>query len=344
MPTMLADPRRYGAGDRSSPLLALAESGSRTADLASGLRELAAANRDDEIARLLAAAPSQRAYAGLWEALCAAVEKPARDDALAPRVFAMPWVIVAGASAPAEVPCVLRDVAALAATLEEHGVFGASRNLGLANALCSMESVERLRPGAVLAWSPVERAADLPPAPIRLTRGEESVHVRLLAGAAIAPAHAPDIVESGGNIGRWGTPALRAMAAQLATPGVELLPMPRPPAGLYSAAYAGRRAGIEAAFNLFMSNTVRRFRMAVGDPVATLSAHESGELRITLSNVLNEGLTEGFRWPLHPAEDLVELQCVIVAMVEACRLDEPRIELRVLPDYSPTGAVLFPRA
>lgn len=338
----LGDPRCYGTGKVSSPLLQLAETGLGPGELAAALRELAAAGRDSEIKDLLAAAPSQGAYARLWRGLCAAIEKPSRDEAVASRVFAIPWVIVTGAAAPATVTCVLPDIAGLARVLEEHGVFGASRNLGLSNALCSIEALEGLRPSAILQWSQADRARDIPPAPIEVTRGAEAVHVRFLVGAAIAPAHAPDIVEAGANIGRWGTPALRAMAAQLAVPDVQILTMPRPPAGLYSAAYAGRRAGIETAFNLFMSNTVRRFRMVVGDPSATVSAHAGGELRITLANPLDDALTEGFRWPLHPADDLQDIERTIVSMIGECRLGEPNIAAGVLPDHSTTGAVLFP--
>ena len=169
------------------------------------------------------------------------------------------------------------------------------------------------------------------------------MHVRFLLGASVADSSAPGIVETGSNIGVWGTPALRAMTAQLATAGVQILPMPRPPAGLYSAAYAGRRAGIEAAFNLFMSNGVRRFRSIVGDPHVTLSSHASGEVRVTLSNVLDDTLVEGFRWPLHPADDLGEVERTLTAMIRECRLAEPHFAPGVLPDYASTGAVLYPR-
>lgn len=340
---MLADPRRYGPGDPSSPLLQLTAA-PPSAELTHELRKLAAAGRDTEIAAALAAAPSQPLYARLWQALSAAIENPPADQGVAPRVFAIPWVIVCGASTAATLGCVLPDVSALARVLESNGVFGASRNLGLANALCSIESLESLAPSTVLKWSQTSEPHDVPPAPIHAARGVEEVHVRFLLGAAIAPAHAPGVIETGAHIGRWGTPALREMTAQLASPGVQILPMPRPPAGLCSAAYRGRRAGIEAAFNLFMSNAVRRFRMAVGDPVATLSAHAGGELRVTLSTPLDDTLTEGFRWPLHPADELHDLRRTIVALTSECRLAEPHIAPGVLPDYSSTGAVLFPTA
>jgi hypothetical protein len=131
------------------------------------------------------------------------------------------------------------------------------------------------------------------------------------------------------------------MAAQLATPGVLLLPMPRPPAGHYTAAFMGRLAALEAAFNLFMSNSVRRVRMAVGDPNVTVSAHENGDLRIVLWTPLDDAMVEGFGWTLHPADDLVEVENVIRGMIADCRLPEPAIHPTVLPDRTSTGAILF---
>jgi hypothetical protein len=152
------------------------------------------------------------------------------------------------------------------------------------------------------------------------------------------------VAETGANIGAWGTAALQGMGAQLATPGVQVLAMPRPPAGLYTAARLGRRAAIEAAFNLFMGNTLRRFRRSVGDASVTLSSHEGGEVRVTLWTPLDDAMTEGFRWPLHPADDLDEIMRVITDMIAECRLPEPHVAATLLPDRGPMGAVLYPTA
>jgi hypothetical protein len=316
--------------------------GDHQRELTSALRELAVAARDADIASAFVATASQAQYLRIWSSLCAAVEKSSAEEAVAPRVFAIPWIIVCAGTAPATIACVLPDAAALARVLEQHGVFGGSRNLGLSNALCAIDALESLAPSQVLSGWRDARLRDVSPAEIQVSRGVEEVHVRFSVGAAIAPASAPDVVETGANVGAWGTPALRAMAVQLATPNVQLLPLPRQPAGLYTAAYAGRRAGLEAAFNLFMSNTVRRFRSALGDPSVTVSSHASGEVRVTLWTPLDDGMTEGFRWPLHPADDLNEIERAIALMIRECRLAEADVRADVLPDYASSGAVLFP--
>ena len=336
----LPDPRRYGTDGGRAPPQLLAD-GAQHLELVQAIRDYARDGQDALIRGALAAASSREQYARLWRALCDAVEKPQAEDDLSPRVFAIPWIIVCGGSAPARVSCVLPDVGAIAGVLEEHGVFGGSRNLGLSNVLCDIAALEGLSPSqALLGWND-PRLREMPPSPIAVLRGLEQVHVRFLLGAAIVPAHAPRITETGSNVAAWGTPALRAMASQLATPNVQILPMPRPPAGLYSAAYAGRSAGIEAGFNLFMSNSVRRFRSSVGDPSVTMSAHEGGEIRVTLWSPFDDALVEGFRWPLHPADDLEAVGGAILAMLEECQLPEPAIHAEVLPDHTSTGAVLF---
>ena len=338
---MLSDPRRYPSGGSSHPLLEPARA-QHQYELTRALHELAAADRNLEIGNVLAAAASPLEYARVWHALCAAIENPRDDEAVAPRVFAIPWVIVCGGNAPSTIDCVLPDVGELARVLEQHNVFGPSRNLGLSNVLCAIEALESLSPVEVLHGWENPRVRGVQPAPIHVVRGVEEVHLRFLIGAAVAPAHTPDIVETGANIGAWGTPALRAMGAQIATPNVQILPMPRPPAGLYTAAYIGRRAGLETAFNLYTSNTVRRFRRAVGDPAVTLSSHATGEVRVTLWTPLDDAMVDGFRWPLHPADNLEEIERSITSMLRACRLPEPHVRDSVLPDCTSSGAVLFP--
>ncbi len=333
----LPDPRRYGPGGHA--LLELPQP-----ELVTAFRELALAGDDAAIRKALADAPDRENYTKLFRALAAAIEKPASEDTVSPRGFAMPWIIVCSATGEATVDCVLRDLSPLTGIFEQHGVFGPSRNVGLSNALCSIETLDALAPSAVMNWAEAHEARDISPAPIVLARGDETIHVRFLVGAAVVPAHAPDIAETGANVGAWGTPALHAMAAQLATPNVQVLPMPRPPAGLYTSAYVGRRAGLEAALNLFMSKSVRAARLRIGDPSLTLAAHEGGEIRVTIWCALDDELVEGFRWPLHPADDIAEIEQLVTALAEECRLGEPIVVPRVLAARTGTGAVLFATA
>ncbi len=336
---ILPDPRRYGNGT-GSELAELAARGGP--ELTVAVADTLAQEGDDDIAAAYRAVQSRSAYRNLWEAVAAAVDAPPADAAVVTRVFAMPWLLVCGTRAGATLPCVLSDVGALAKVLEESGALGANRNLGFANALTGLETLEALAPSTLKAWSAGAGLRDLPPAPVVLTPGDESLHLRFLLGAAVSPPQAAGIADTATNVAAWGMKATVAMSQQLAVPVADVLPMPRPPMSVMRAAYAGRRAGLEAAFNLFLSNTLRRFRVKVGDPTLVMSAHDGGELRVTMCSPLDEGLTEGYRWPLHPLDDLHEIAASIEAFARECRVLDVVALPDMLPDTTGTGAIVFP--
>jgi hypothetical protein len=339
----LPDPRRYGGGIPN----ALAQLAARDSDadaLRKALAECLAHRRDAQIGQALSAAASRDQYVRLWNAVCRAVETPPHGAGVVTRVFAMPWVLVCGTRQAACIPCVLADVGAVMEVLESRGALGLNRNVGFANALCDAQALEAFSPGLLYEWM---RGAgtppDCPPAPIRLAPGSEAVHLRFLPGAAVTPVHEPGVVETAAHIGGWGMDATRVLRSQLAVPGVELLPLPRPPAGIMRASYAGRRAALEIGFNLFLSNSVRSSRTKSADPVVVVSAHENGELRITLRSPLDEDLAEVYRWPLHPLDDIGEIAASVADFAGECRLPPVQFIADVLPDRTATGATFLPK-
>lgn len=268
-------------------------------------------------------------------------------DGIGLRFFAIPLVIVAGARKPCTVQGALPEVGKVSALLEQHGAVGATRNFGLGNALCSAEALDALSPSALwrAAADPAQRAPldALQPEPIHVAGSREQVHLRFITGAGITPQQLPSFLESASNIGTWGMAMTKELARQLAQPGLEILPMPRPPQPLLTAAHAGRRAQLEAALSLFLGNTLRRFRMAVGDPEAVLSAHRldngAGELRLSLSTPLDDSLFEGFCWPLQPQDDAAEVSQLFQAVLAECRVPSVTVLRQVLPDRLANGSV-----
>lgn len=341
----LPDPRRFGSGDGGNALLAFAGRSAR-AELENALRGCLAAGRDEDLRSALAAAPDAACYRMLWDAAAAVAEHPVLDGAatLALRMFAIPVVIVAGSRDAARIGGVVPDIAVVTALLAEHGAIGPTRNFGLSNALVALETLERLSPLEVYRRCRDATAPpDLPPADIAFEPRSERVHLRFLIGAGFSSPAAPPFVETAANIGAWGMPLTRALAAQFAQPGVELLPMPRPPVRLLAAAHAGRAAQLGAAFNLFTANSLRRLRLAVGDPAAVLSAHDNGELRATFSTPLDESLHEGFRWPLDRLDDVAAIEGEMLALLAECRVGDVHVVPQVLPDRNAAGVPWFPR-
>lgn len=347
----LPDPRRYHDGTTDNPLLKLAHAGEAGQ---AGLRDEILARichgDDREILEGLRCACSNIIYRRLWEMVCAASESAHMDaEHVVARLFAIPLVLVAGAKSRVVVPGVVPDIDAVCALLQKHGAFGAMRNLGIGNALSPSAALERVTPGMAYVWSTQLMASGVPreleARPVEVSPGREQVHLRFLVGAAIVPAAATAFSENAANIGIWGMPLTRLLAQQLAQPGLELLPVPRPPVAILRAAQLGREAELGLSFNLFVSNGVRQFRASVGDPVAIISAHQDAtggaELRVSLSSPFDDTLLEGFRWPLHPADDFEHTLAGITGLLHECRINDTRMMATVMPDSQPGGAVFI---
>lgn len=348
---MLPDPRRYGPGDPGNPLLQLAAAAGAKEALTAAMRALLARRADAEIRHALSLAPGREQYARLWRALCVATERAGEThEEVVTHVFALPLVLVSGSRTRAASSGALPDVNALADLLQRHGALGPSRSVGFGNALVSLATLELLPPSTFCEWDVAPAAWRLPralePEPVDIPVGEH-VHLRFLLGAAITPANAPTVAETAAHIGAWGMPLARALGAQLAVPGVDLLALPRPPMGVLRAGYAGRKAQLEVALNLFLSNAIKHCRAAAGDPVLVISVHEAGaagtELRVSLSSMFDETLLEGYRWPLHPLDDPNEIAQSVQELAADCRLTDVRIVGTVLPEGG-NGAELFVRA
>lgn len=266
---------------------------------------------------------------------------PTAADAVVLRYVAFPLIIVAGSRSAVTVPGALPDAGSIVKLLEEHGALGPTRNFGIGNALCAIESFDAISPATL--WRAAAGVPDsgllsaLQPAPIAVNPGREQVHLRFLVGAGLMPAHLPSLRESASNVGAWGMPLTRELARQLAQPGLEVLPMPRPPQSLVKAAHAGRCAQLEAALNLFLGNSLRQFRMSVGEPQAVLTSHGlpggGGELRVSLSSPFDESMLEGFRWPLDPIDDVCEIENVMRGALEDYGVTDTTVIGRVLPEF-----------
>jgi len=338
----LPDPRD-AAGVSGHPLQAAAAGGDDAA-LRLALRAALQAGDDAAIRAALGTQPPARAQR-VAHLLATAFEGAGEGIGL--RYFAIPLVIVAGGRKPCTVQGALPEVHVLRGLLEQHGAVGVTRNFGLGNALVSAEALDALSPSALwrAAADPAQRPPleSLQPEPIPVSGSREQVHLRFITGAGITPQHLPSFLESASNIGTWGMAMTKELARQLAQSGLEILPMPRPPQPLVNAAHAGRRAQLEAALSLFLGNNLRRFRMAVGDPEAVLSAHKldsgAGELRLSLSTPIDDSLFEGFAWPLQPQDEVSEVTQLMQGTLAECRVPLVTVLQQVLPERLPGRAV-----
>jgi hypothetical protein len=367
--TDIADPRHRPAeaeqaGAREAHRLARASLEAVTGQVAQALDHQLDALIDAELgaqdaaagARLaawLATAPTVAVHRHLWRAL---VRRSSRSEAegLATTLFAIPLVIVAGVAGDATsrvvLSGVLPDTEALAKVMLEHGALAGNRTFSLAGALVAADTLDVAALPALLAARRRVLAEGAPvalaPAPLALPSGE-SVHLRFLVGSALA-APAVDVTRDE-TTGRWGRPLTQALAAQLASPGVTLLALPRPALTPLAAVAQGRTAQRDISAQLFASNAIRQLRASFGEPAAVLSAHRApdapggGELRLSLSSTFSPRDAYGFRCPILPWERVEDAATMLLDLLRDARVGDVRVVAGVHDERDPVtgGPLLF---
>ena len=306
-----------------------------TGRLTAAMEYALSADDDALVEQALAEAPSQPVFRALVAALDAALNAPG-DAGLHLRIFAMPVLLVTGGSAPLVVPGVVTDVGELTKLFELHGTLGPLKNFGLSGALVSASGLASLKPAALYRRSRESSREtlpplDLPPEDILVTGIEEKVHLRFLTGVSVTPADAPGFTETAGNVGAWGMPLTRALAAQLAQPGLSLLPIPRVPMSPMRAAEAGKFAESELGFQLFLSTQLRKFRSRVGEAEAVVAAHADASIRIRLSSPFDAAMSQEYAWPLQPGDDMAVVGNGIFSLLEECRVTNVQVVATIQP-------------
>ena len=312
-----------------------------------------------ELDRIFAEVPSISVSRHIWRALDAAWRDATRADgsaSLEVTVFALPIALVVGREGgdAGVLPGILERVDALAAILRDHGALAGNANFALSGALIAADAIDIARLPEILAWcrlpdtlhagSPLPPRA-LSPAPMVFSAGVEAVHLRFIAGVAIAKAGADLTADV--RVGKWGIPLARELTAQLTSDGTLLLALPRAPRRLLPAVAEGRTAARDVAAQIFTSNALRRFRGAVGEPSAVISAHRApdapggGELRLSLSSPLEARAAEGFRCPLFPIERVSDVGAMLTTLLRDCRVTDIRMLDGVHADRGESGETLL---
>ena len=340
----LPDPRRYAQFSSNSLVLLAREAAGhgsamqhenpfRALALAIG-RALGEGN-DRLVEQAFDEAPDRAAIRVLAAALDAAL-KPPEGFALDLRLFAIPVLLVTGGQGSLTLPGVVADVGELQKLFESHGTLGPMKNFGLSAALGSAAGLAALKSSEIYRRSHVTGQEnfpplDLAPVPIHITGPEEAVHLRFLTGVSVTSADAPGFTETAGNIGAWGMPFTKTLAAQLGRPGLSLLPIPRPPMSPSQALEAGRFAESELGFQLFLSNALRKFRSRVGEAEGSVAACADGSVRIRLSSPFDASMSQEYAWTLQAGDDMAAVGSGIFSLLEECRVTNVEVAESVQP-------------
>ena len=378
MPIDITDPRAYSAptGPIQESLIRLAEaslaasSASRVEEIDATLVSALAGHLQGEdawrLADLFSAAPSAAVARHIWRRLIDGwrAASAAEGDRVVATLFALPVVIVAGATSNDSSPSastlggvlagVLNAPERVTALLREHHALGGNLTFALAAPMVAADALDIPRLPTLLAWQKLSSsdgpvARELHPIPMVVHSNQESVHLRFLIGTAIG-ASAVDVFAGKGG-GEWIMPLAQELSRQLATTGLSVLALPRPPQAPLLALQHGRAAQREVGAQLFASNAIRRFRARVGEPSAVISAHRcpaaprGGELRLSLSSPFDPRQAEGFRCPLFPPDRVIDVATMLVDLLHDCRVTDVRVIADAQADRDPgTGLPLLFRA
>jgi hypothetical protein len=364
------DPRLFTAHAETSqtPLFEMAEASLAASSIAradeidralvTALSQRLIAGEGSFVAELLAAAPSGPVLRHLWRRLIDAWREASRaeeDDGLTATLFAIPLVLVAaGKDADGEIAGVLVDTLRVAAILREHRALGGSEAFAVASPLVTSDAFDLGRLPQLLAWQ--REAADggvdhldLHPTPIATKAGQEGVHLRFLAGVALAAPHADLLRETDSAAGAMAL--AQELARQLAGPGYSVLALPRAAQPPLAALQQGRAAQRDIGAQLFASNAIRRLRASVGEPSAVISAHRcagapgGGELRLSLSSPFDPSRAEGFRCPLFAGDRAADVARMLSDLMRDCRVTDVQALPGVHADRDPaTGLTLLFKA
>jgi hypothetical protein len=374
----IADPRVYSAatGSAQESLIRLAEaslaasSASRADEIDRTLVTALAGHllADDAmcLADLFTAASSASVARHLWRSLIDAwrAASAAEGDGVVATLFALPIVVVAGATSNPTEPAanvlggdlagVLDEPDRVATLLREHHVLGGNLSFALAAPLVAADALDIPRLPTLLAWQKLPSsdgtvAREVRTTPMVIHPDQESVHLRFLIGTAIGASGMNLFSDKGG--GEWIMPLAQELSRQLATTGLSVLALPRPPQDPLLALQHGRAAQREVGAQLFASNAIRRFRARVGEPSAVISAHRcgaapgGGELRLSLSSPFDPRQAEGFRCPLFPPDRAGDVATMLLDLLRDCRVTDVRVVADAQADRDPdTGLPILFRA
>jgi hypothetical protein len=70
-------------------------------------------------------------------------------------------------------------------------------------------------------------------------------------------------------------------------------------------------------------------------------SHDDIEIRAGLSSPFDDAAVDGFRWPLHPLDDIDRIVSSMTGLMRECRVNNVYCVERVLPAFNTRGTVWF---
>ncbi len=229
------------------------------------------------------------------------------DEAFTLELFALPVILILGATKDTVLPSVLTEPAKLNQLLEDKGVLGHCKNFGLSNALTDYDALYQYplndwMGGGASSTNEDDQIIDFPPVPLEIKKNSESAHLRFLFGAVLNPKQAPSIFATSGDIGRWGADFAKEVSQQLTTSDCSVLAIPRPLKTPFMAMEQGYWSVREIGFQLFISNALKYARPRIGEPDVSIDITAADVMVVRISSVFDDTFDRTYSYPIAPYE------------------------------------------
>lgn len=331
----LPDPRQYATLNIRHPVIeelarALQTPTASHPALTAEIEQLLASQSHASLHAALAQAPSATAAQLLWQTLRKAVET-AQTGELVP--FLLPVILVAGSKTETQLPGALKDTVPIQQLLSNAGLWSTQAPCWLSPILFDSETIAQINPAQLWAWRQqtdyAQQGLPLPTTAVAIPLKDQAVYLRYLAGATLKTSEDQPLLAA--PIGAWALPLAELLGQQLATSGVTLFPIPRAPMSWLAAQDTGHTCLLETRMQVMVSDALHTLRHKGRTPVATLAAHQSDEIRLTLSSLEDAERWYGYVWPLTARDHLASIEQQAIQLLQECQVDD----IRIVPDLQP---------
>lgn len=272
----------------------------------------------------LSLVPSQKAYQHLWQTIKTLVMPI--DTPQQAQIFAIPIILVAGSSRPAQLANKLTNLDKILSCLKKHQLIDEKADISLDPHLYTTETLASISLPQLYRWQsglqyasgglPVSLQSDL------LTLEKQGIFLRYLLGVAMRTPATPSPVKLNQEIGSWGLAFSEFIQEELKQDGMTLFAIPRQPQALLDALDHGQSIYLDISLQVFLSDILKKLRLQHKTPTASISSHESNEIKIVISSVEAPEKWESFVWPLHPLDQPAVIGQNIQQLLAECQVHD----------------------
>jgi hypothetical protein len=281
----------------------------------------------------LSLAPSQLAYQHLWHTIKALV-LPA-EVAHQAQIFAIPLIMVAGAPHPITLPDKLTAIEPILQPLKQAHILHEEADVFLSTHLYTGDTLASISLPQLYRWQQALQYASgglplpLPTAPINIK--QQAVCLRYLLGIAIRTPKLPTPIKFDQAVSSWGLAIAEFIQQDLQQEGLTLYAIPRAPQALLEALETGQRIYLDVAMQVFVSDTLKKYRHQRKTPTASIACHDNQEIKLVISSLETPTLWEGFVWPLQALEHPADIGQQMQNLLLECQLDNITILTKIQP-------------